>query len=516
MLLLPLQLRRSSFRPSSSLFLHNVLHSRILLFQILLLVSCVGTIDAFGTSLTTTGSTLGQGEGISGYSGPRFTFLKARPKNTLTRLLSSSLISPNDMWGNIAILSAASSIALTLGDKTTVGRLLGPPVSGMAITFLLASIGVLPSGGSPGAKALQEYSVSLATPLILLSADLRTRRKTRHSDDDSSSIRPMILSFTLAAISTLLASCIGVFLCRQSFYSNSCEDGLKLAAALLAKNIGGGINFVAVCQTLQISPSSVAAGLCVDNIMALIYFPLTSILASGRPDVATSNDDKNTLSSSAAHENTAVLAAGNIHGGITVASTSVALSFAAMFTWLGNKIAGPTASIPCATALTLLVSYILPSRMIEFLRPSANLMGTVLLYLFFATAGAPGISCMDATSSFLLSITSFLCILYLAHGTLLLLFRRLVLQWRGNPKHGDEGCVSPQRLLVASSAAIGGPATAAALAQANGWKSLIVPSILVGNIGYAIATFLGLAFYAACSDKGNPMARLLLGIQRSR
>jgi uncharacterized membrane protein len=56
-------------------------------------------------------------------------------------------------------------------------------------------------------------------------------------------------------------------------------------------------------------------------------------------------------------------------------------------------------------------------------------------------------------------------------------------------------CV-PQPFLVASSAAIGGPATSVALAQANSWKSLMVPSLLVGNIGYAIATFCGLAYHS--------------------
>jgi hypothetical protein len=61
----------------------------------------------------------------------------------------------------------------------------------------------------------------------------------------------------------------------------------------------------------------------------------------------------------------------------------------------------------------------------------------------------------------------------------------------------------PQRLLVASSAAIGGPATAVALAQANGWTSLIGPSVLVGNLGYAVATFCGLIFYAALKHFQN-------------
>jgi uncharacterized membrane protein len=50
--------------------------------------------------------------------------------------------------------------------------------------------------------------------------------------------------------------------------------------------------------------------------------------------------------------------------------------------------------------------------------------------------------------------------------------------------------------LVASSSAIGGPATSVALAQAAGWESLTVPSLIVGNIGYAIASFIGLAYYA--------------------
>jgi uncharacterized membrane protein len=42
---------------------------------------------------------------------------------------------------------------------------------------------------------------------------------------------------------------------------------------------------------------------------------------------------------------------------------------------------------------------------------------------------------------------------------------------------------------MSSLAAIGGPATSAALCQANDWKSILIPSLLlVGNIGYEIAT----------------------------
>lgn len=40
-----------------------------------------------------------------------------------------------------------------------------------------------------------------------------------------------------------------------------------------------------------------------------------------------------------------------------------------------------------------------------------------------------------------------------------------------------------------------GPATACALAKANNWNSLVAPSLIVGNLGYAVATFAGIAFH---------------------
>lgn len=49
-------------------------------------------------------------------------------------------------------------------------------------------------------------------------------------------------------------------------------------------------------------------------------------------------------------------------------------------------------------------------------------------------------------------------------------------------------------LLVASNANVGGPTTACGMATAKGWSSLIVPGILAGIFGIAIATFIGIAF----------------------
>jgi uncharacterized membrane protein len=49
-----------------------------------------------------------------------------------------------------------------------------------------------------------------------------------------------------------------------------------------------------------------------------------------------------------------------------------------------------------------------------------------------------------------------------------------------------------RELVLASNANIGGPTTAAAMASNKRWKELVLPALLTGIFGYAIATPAGL------------------------
>jgi uncharacterized membrane protein len=339
-------------------------------------------------------------------------------------------------------------------------------------------------------------------------------------------------SFVVASLGTLLgASAAFAFNISSALHTSlPNNDGIKIAAALLAKNIGGGINYMAVCACLGASTESVAAGLCVDNVMALVYFPLVSLLASNFVDLNEEGDDGRGEVAVSTNDTAFETELSPIE------SLSHAFTLAAVLTALGQflnsqlphvqRLLGSVntssakplnLSLPITTLLAVLFSTYYPPNW--FLSPSTTTesqhdkqrsnsiakagetLGTALLYLFFATAGAPGWRLKESIQQSFPAIASFLVVLYGVHGGVLWGFKRLVNMCTKD----DEGkkvsfwkkMAAPQRLLTASSAAIGGPATAVALAQSHQWQSLMTPSLLVGNVGYAVATFIGLLFYSA-------------------
>ncbi len=445
----------------------------------------------------------------------------------------NSLVGAGDSWGNLATLSAVGVLAQNLGISTGVGRLLGAPVTAMAITFFLASVGILSPGGTLASRNLQGLAIQFATPWILLGADfgggtrsnVTSESSSSSSSSSSASTIPLLFGFGLASLASLAGGWFGWRVVGNALVASALgsHNGLAIAAALLAKNIGGGINYVAVCAALKASPEAIAAGLCIDNIGALVYFPISNLLASKYPDPnkKETNPEQKELSSD-------TLVAEKALPPMTAESISVAFFAASALLWLGSALAvkalnSPSAQIPVVTLLAVLLAGIIApnappsvSKWVpEGLKTTCDTLGTVCLYLFFTTAGAPGIQVAQSMASALWPLSIFSVCLYAVHGGILASFyqlgssqssfRKLWKERRRNENDNESGnesptwrwqdIVSPQRLLVASSSAIGGPPTSVALARTVGWDSLVVPALLVGNIGYAISTFVGIAFY---------------------
>ena len=138
------------------------------------------------------------------------------------------------------MVTSAAAAALRAERTTVVGKGLSGPVTAMLITFVLTNIGVLPPGGSVHLAALQGFVLRLATPLLLLGADLRKIIQETGV---------MLQAFLLGATGTLLGSVVAMAVLAGPLGAVGVPgDGWKVASALTAKNIGGGLNFFAATR----------------------------------------------------------------------------------------------------------------------------------------------------------------------------------------------------------------------------------------------------------------------------
>ena len=105
-------------------------------------------------------------------------------------------------------------------------------------------------------------------------------------------------------------------------------------------------------------------------------------------------------------------------------------------------------------------------------------LGMLFMYLFFAIVGAGTNATIFLSSAFYLFVYG-MFIIFMHLGIVLLVARLFK--------------VDLADAIVASGAALVGPAVTAAIAISRGWRNLITPGIMCGIFGYAIATFIGVA-----------------------
>jgi uncharacterized membrane protein len=261
----------------------------------------------------------------------------------------------------------------------------------------------------------------------------------------------------------------------------------KVAAALCSRHIGGAVNFVAVSDILKTRPEAVAAALAADNVVVALYFAfLFMITKSSEDPVLMSTPKLKTTLGSYGPVNISIEATlGDdvldepSSGAINVRTLSAAIALGFVLCAVSDSVGRALSISPMLLVSgTAVAAATLFPRAVGTVSTAGGAIGILLMQMFFAVTGAMG----HIPTVMKMAPTLFLhtLIQIAVHFS----FSVVVGRWLKLPF---------REICLASNANVGGPTTAAGMASAKKWKHLVLPALLTGIFGYAIATVLGVA-----------------------
>lgn len=368
------------------------------------------------------------------------------------------IISADNVFGLGAVLFGLAWLGFWI-DQQPIGRKTSGVVWVLVAGMLLSHFRIIPYE-APAYDFVGGYLVSLAIPLLLFKADIR--KIVRESGK-------VIVTFLVASAATVIGAVIGFYLLNLG------EAGAKVAGTYTAGYVGGAMNFLAVSQVVQMSKTEFASALSASSFVSIIALLMLITLPSIRWLVrflpASDRAGGSAVGAAEPASQRPRISLRHLTG-------AIALSFGicAASAVIGETIGQTQYNILFVTILTIIVANLFP-RAMEALQGEFE-VGMILMYLFFAMVGSST------------NFTEFAgpALHYFLYGMFIIVLHIVIVLGMARLMKVDLA-----EAIVASGAALVGPAVTAAIAISQGWRTLVTPAIMVGVLGYVIGTFVGVA-----------------------
>lgn len=360
------------------------------------------------------------------------------------------------------LLAASLTIAFSywLESRFRWARRVGSVIILIMLGLILSNVGAVPFE-SPVYDETMHTGIPISIALLLLRLDIADLRQL-----DSK----CVLYFVLCCVGTIA----GAVVAHLAFGNLIGAESWKLAGQLTASYIGGGENAVAVGTSLEVSKELFTSTFAADNIVTAMWMLvcLSGPVGLGRffsnttpfeiSDAPKEHSKPFTVSEFLPSMAYSIAATGVILWVSTVLGDSI--KAAGWISW--------NTRIIWVTTLALLMAQTPLKRHFKV----SYVLGMAVFNYFFFSMGA--ISSLKEVVDYGPRVFVYVTTVVAVHGIIVLGVGKLIK-------------ADLPRLLTASQATIGGPATAAALAEANNWPHLVVPGILMGILGYATANYMG-------------------------
>ena len=273
-------------------------------------------------------------------------------------------------------------------------------------------------------------------------------------------------------------------------------DGIEgIAAVMTGSYIGGGVNFTAVSDAFNVDASLISATTVADNLNMAIYFVVLLGIAGNawfNKHFSHPHIDEVKKGGGSLNETTASAYWGRKD--VSLKDIAVCMAYSALVVCISRLIGDYLGRIiPDSNFLFQMLKVFLGSQYVWITNFSvlfatlyenranemhgAEELGTWLIYLFYFVIGVPA---------------SIVLIIQKAPVLLILCMLIVVVNMLFSFVFGKLLGFDLEEIILASNANIGGPTTAAGMSISQGWSKLVGPSILVGTLGYAIGTWLGI------------------------